>query len=492
MADAELPIPLPRTVADDPTHVVIHHARQLSMVDLAQVRTLDLAMSSSDQLGHLDEIDPESACTELDLVTLARKTPALTRLRISGCQGAVHAGLGDFGATLTTLELADMTLDGVTVGNLSRLTRLRSLTLVRVEAGPDPLDPLRTMPLEHLVLRDLSRDSELAQMLDLWPRTLTHVELSGDWAGHQAMLTLARAQSVQVLELRNTRVGNFSLNQIKPLVKLRDVTFEGGTFNDNSPLYFRDLPVERFSCTCRRLGDVGLRSLRHSEGIVHLELRETAVTGPGLEPITKLAHLETLILLDRDLETVGFGHLAMLSKLQHLELSGPLEDPALEGLGTLTTLQTLRLGYPTLDDSVAPQLLPLTQLRRLDLGGTRVTDEGLAALAGLTELRALHLHHTRVTNRGLGHLTGLQHLEELTLHSTDVVDEGVVHLAKLQQLRSLRLDRTLITDTAIDTLLLLRSLQRLNLADTVVTAAGVDRLRALPELEVLELSGIRG
>ncbi len=490
--DEATPIPLPKTVADDPTHIVVHHARQLSLVDLASVRTLDLAMSPSDQLGHLDEIDPETACTELDLVTLARKTPALTRLRISGCQGAVHAGLGEFGTTLETLELADMALDGVTVGNLSRLATLRSLILHRVDTGPDPLEPLRAVPLQHLALRELSRDSEIAQMLDLWPRTLTHVELSGEWAGHKAMITLARAEALQVLELRNTRVGNFSLNQIKPLTQLRDVTFEGNTFNDSSPLYFRDLPVRRFSCTCRRLGDVGMRSLRHSEGIVHLELRETEVSGAGLEPLTKLAHLETLVLLDRELGAVGFGHLAMLSKLRHLELSGPLDDPGLEGLGALVTLHSLRLSYATLDDRVAPQLQVLTKLRHLDLGGTRITDEGLSALAGLGELQTLHLHHTRVTNRGLQHLSGLAKLQELTLHATDLVDEGMVHLAELQQLHTLRLDRTLITDAAIETLVQLRALRRLNLADTVVTAAGVDRLRSLPELEVLELAGIRG
>jgi len=485
-------VPLPRMVSDDPTHVVIHHADQLEHVDLAQVRILDLAMSPADQVGHLEEIDPETACTRLDLVTLAAKTPALRRLRISGCQGAVHAGLGAFGQRLERLELADLVLDGVTIGNLVSLRALHTLVLTRVDAGPDPLLPLRNLPLRHLVLRDLQTDSELALMLDLWPRTLTQVELAGEWAGHKAMLTLSKAEALQILELRDTRVGNFSLNQVKPLLQLREVLFEGGTFNDNSPLYFRDLPVERFSCTCRRLGDVGLRQLRHTKSIRFLELRETEVTGPGLEVLGELAHLESLVLLDRDIGEEGLRHLALLSKLALLELSGPIEDPSMKGLGGLVALRTLRLSHPQIDDRIAPELAKLVRLEWLDVGGTALTDEGLAGLVGLTRLKTLHLDHTRITNRGLEHLGKLTELEELTLNSTDLVDEGVGYLAGLQRLQTLRLDRTLITDAAIDTLVQLRGLRRLNLASTVVTAAGVDRLRALPELEVLELEGIRG
>lgn len=487
-----LDVPLPRTVSDDPTHVVVHHADQLGHVDLARIRVLDLAMSPADQVGHLDEIDPETACTRLDLVALATKAPALRRLRISGCQAAVHAGLGAFGERLTSLELADLVLDGVTIGNLVSLQGLHTLVLARVDAGPDPLLPLRALPLRHLVLRELQTDSDLALMLDLWPRSLTRVELSGEWAGHKAMLTLAKAEALQILELRDTRVGNFSLNQIKPLLQLREVVFEGTTFNDNSPLYFRDLPVERFSCTCRRLGDVGLRQLRHTKSIRHLELRETTVTGPGLEVLGELAHLQSLVLLDRDLGEEGLRHLAALSKLELLELSGPVEDPSMKGLGGLVTLRTLRLSHPQIDDRIAPELEPLRRLEWLDLGGTAISDEGLSGLAELTSLKTLHLHHTRVTNRGLAQLAKLGALEELTLHSTDVVDEGVAHLVGLQRLHTLRLDRTLVTDAAIDTLVQLRGLRRLNLAHTVVTAAGVARLRELPELEVLELEGVRG
>lgn len=490
--EASAPVPLPKVVTTDPTRITIHHADQVDQVDWSVVRTLDLALSPSDQLGHLGEIDPATVCTRLDLVKLAAQATALERLRISGCQAAVHAGLAAFGDRLAALELADLTLDGVTVGNLSRLTGLRSLTLSRVEAGPDSLDPLKAIRLRRLVLRDLARDSEVALMLDLWPKSLMHVVLEGRWARHKAMLTLGRADALEVLELRNTEVGNFSLNQIKLLLRLRDVTLEGHTFNNRTPLYFRDLPVQRFSCTCASLGDAGMRILRHSDGIEHLELRETQVTGEGLAPIEELAHLRTLVLLDRDIGEQGLRHLAMLSKLESLELSGSLDDPGMKGLGALTSLRRLKLSHSGLDDRMASELAMLTQLRQLDLGGTSMTDTGLSALTSLAALRVLHLDGTRVTNRGLAHIGTLTALEELSLQGTDVVDAGVLHLAGLHNLHTLRLDRTLITDVSIDTLVELRALRRLNLAHTVVSAEGVAKLRALPQLEVLELEGIRG
>lgn len=396
------PIPLPRTVSEDPTRVVVHHADELASIDLHEVEVLDLAMSPADQVGFLDRIDPATVCTRLDLVKLAAQTPALQELRISGCQGAVHAGLGAFGDRLRTLELADLVLDGVTIGNLARLGGLRSLTLTRIEASLDPMLPLKALPLQELVLRDLVRDSDVALMLDLWPKSLRRVVLDGEWASHKAMLTLARAEALEALELRNTRVGNFSLNQIKGLLRLRDITFEGDTFNDNSPQYFRELPVVRFSCSCRKLGDGGCEPLRHSEAIRRLELRDTQVTGAGLESLEELAHLETLIMLDRDIGEEGFSHLAMLSKLEELELSGPIADPSMTGLGALTSLRFLRLAHPQLDDRAAPQLALLTRLEVLDLGGTAISDEGLSALAGLGSLRTLRLDHTRVTNRACG------------------------------------------------------------------------------------------
>ena len=475
----------------DPRQVTVHDAADLSRLDLGIVEHLDLALSGPDRVGFIDEGSPEDGCAGLDLVQLATQTPKLVSLRVSGCASAVQSGLGAFAGRLAQLELADMRIDGVIVGRLAQLETLEQLSLRRVSAGSEPLTPLRKLDLEAVRLSELPKDSEISLILDLWPRKLRSVVLEGNWAGHKAMLTLAKADALERLELRDTRVGNFSLNQIKPLDKLREVIFSGSTFNDNSPLYFRELPITRFECDCSRMGDAGLRSLRHSKGIRTLELRDTQITGEGLEAIEELTQLETLVLTGIDLGPKGFEALAKFPLLRQLHLAGELEHPRMEKLSLLTTLEALVLDYPTLDDRAMPELAALTRLRTLDLGGTRISDDGLTSLADLVNLQALHLHRTRVTNRGLADLGKLSSLRVLELDHTDVVDAGVEHIAALSSLEELRLDHTLVTDAALEHLTKLQKLQRLNLSHTVVTQAGVAKLSALPELDTLGLDGTR-
>lgn len=475
----------------DPRQVTVHDAADLSRLDLGIVEHMDLALSGPDRVGFIDEGSPEDGCAGLDLVQLATQTPNLVSLRVSGCASAVQSGLGAFAGRLTQLELADMRIDGVIVGRLAQLETLEQLSLRRVSAGSEPLTPLRKLDLQAVRLSELPKDSEISLILDLWPRKLRSVVLEGNWAGHKAMLTLAKADALERLELRDTRVGNFSLNQIKPLDKLREVVFSGSTFNDNSPLYFRELPISRFECDCPRMGDAGLRSLRHSKGIRTLELRGTQITGEGLEAIEELTQLETLVLTGIDLGPKGFEALAKFPLLRQLHLAGELEHPRMEKLSLLTTLQALVLDYPTLDDRAMPELAALVNLRTLDLGGTRISDDGLSSLADLVLLQSLHLHRTRVTNRGLASLEKLASLRVLELDHTDVVDAGVEHLEPLTSLEELRLDHTLVTDAAIEHLLALTSLRRLNLSHTVVTQAGVAKLSALPVLDTLGLDGTR-
>ena len=468
----------------------IDHADDLDAIELGTVEALDLALSVVDQLGHLDERETETACDRLDLARIAAATPRLRSLRLSGCSEALPA-LASFGNRLQALTLADVSFDDAAVAGLSQLGGLERLRLVRIDLSATDLRPFARLPLRELELEELGRDSELGTLCELWPRTLRRVALVGEWAGHKVMTSVAKAEALEEIELRDTRVGNFSLNQIKPLPRLRHVTFRGDTFNDNSPLYFRELPVTRFECACPRMGDGGLRSLRHSKGLQHLVLQQSQVTGAGLTILSSLEDLRTLVIHERDIGTEGLRALASLPTLEWLELSGSLEHARFEQLGELTTLRGLVLDYREIDDRIAPHLAKLVQLEHLALGGTRISDEGLTALASLPKLRVLTLDRTRVTNRGLAHVGKLTELEVLTLDHTDVVDAGVAHLAGLTNLQELTLDHTLVTDAAIDSLLGLPRLERLGLGGTVVTAEGAAKLARLPNLQAVNLEGTR-
>ncbi len=475
--------------------LVITHPSELTGLDLSTVEHLDLSLSVEDtatraSVGRADVRDND-ACAGLDLVRLAEATPRLRSLRIAGCQPAVHAGLSAFGARLERLELADVVLDGVTIGRLRALTGLRALILTRVRPGPDPLDGLSSLPLRSITLRDLEKDSILGDLLGDFPQ-LEHARLEGRWAGYRAMLSLSHASRLRHLELVETSVGNYALNQVKPLSNLRIVDWTGDTFNDSSPLYLRELPVTRFRCACAGFGDNGLKHLRYLQVLKVIDLPQSSVTGAGMVHLAELEHLRELHVTYRDIGDEGIAHLAELPGLEHLTLGNvELERPGLTRLGALTGLRELVLAFPNLDDRAAAGLSGLVHLQVLDLGGTSLSDEGLAALAGLTELRVLKLNHTRVTNRGLAHLASLDKLEVLELDHTDLVDDGVAHLSGLTGLRDLRLDHTLITDEAITHLQPLRGLERLNLAGTVITDAGAEKLAELPHLRAVNLDDTR-
>jgi Leucine-rich repeat (LRR) protein len=493
-APVEAPAPEPVTTPAPATRRVAFHPDDLTG-DLTGVTELDLAFSATDRLERRASVDDErsyeQACAGLDLVGLAARAPQLRSLRLSGCQTAAHVGLGAF-LNLESLALADLQLDGVTMGRIASLPRLRALSLTRVQAGSEPVAVLGRLAIESLTLRELDNDSPLAAITSQAPQ-LQSLALEGAWAGHDAMLTVPKATRLQTVRLIDTRIGNFSLHQLKPLLELRDIVWQGTTFNDYSPLYVRDLPLRSFTCACPGLGDAGLKVLGRQKTLRTLALPQSKITGAGLAQLGKLEQLTSVLVRGRDIGPEGLAALAASPGLSELTLgvSGPLIDPTLAHLGELAGLKRLTLDMPALDDRAAPQLAPLTKLERLALGGTQISDTGLKALAGLTALTELELHHTRVTNRGLMHLGKLARLQALELDHTDLVDDGVAHLAGLGELRALRLDKTLITDAALPHLLGMTKLERLNLADTVVTDEGVALLQRLPALRSVNLANTR-
>ena len=445
----------------DPARLVVHRADRLAELRLDDVEHLDLALSPEDLIGHLDDADAESSCVGLDLTALVGRTPKLRSLRVSGCTDALRAGLHALAPRIEQLELADVEMDRALLGRIAELSKLRELQLVRVTSQTEFYSPLAKIPLQRLVLAELEKDSDLSQMADQWPRTLTEVSLIGRWAGHKAMLTLARALALRRLELNGTRITNFSFHQIKTLPHLEELALSGETFSDSTPLYFRELPLTRLTCDCPRLSDGGLRTLRKSHTLTRIDLPRSRVTAEGLAHLAELPKLTHLTLAEMTANDAALASLASLGRLEHLQLSGTLEAPAMPGLGDLGALVVLRLDFKGLDDQVGAELTKLESLEELYVAGSNLSDDGLRSMASLKQLRVLDLSRTRVTNRGLEHLANLSQLEVLMLGNTDVVDDGIAHLRGLSRLRELRLEHTLVTDAGLQHLMELTQLERL-------------------------------
>jgi len=438
-----------------------------------------------------ESVDP---CDALDLTALAGRAREVRHLRITGCGHTIGEGLTAW-TQLEHLELTDIAIAGDVMRALGKLDTLPHLTLARVQTGQAPVNLLHhKLEVEHLALRELGKDSALASLLAKTP-SLKRVELIGPWAGHRAMLALAGAARLTHLQLIDTAVGNFSLNQIKGLEKLQTVELRGSTFNNNSPLYLRELPVESFTCSCPGLGDRGLVALSRVQSLQSIELHHADIHSTGFEAMKVLPNLHTLVLRNHYPDPAGLEALAQHPALSVIDVAcerGEAQPAGFADLGKMTGLTKLALDCPQVDDRVAKELQTLTGLVHLDLGNTAISDAGLAPLAAMENLRTLKLHHTRVTHRGLAALTELGHLELLELDHTDVIDRGVTHLEGLKTLRELRLDHTLVTDKALGSLTGLTGLARLNLDGTVVTPEAAATLaKELPNLQTLHLGDPR-
>jgi hypothetical protein len=455
-----------------------------------------------EELGEIGELGETGAleggpartnprCDNLDLHDLAERAPRLQVLRISGCQGAVHAGLSAFGGTLRELELVDLELDAVTVARLAQLHGLESLSLTRVHAEPDALNPLgRKISPTRLVLRELADDSPVSELVRILPN-VRDIEVIGTWVAHNTMIRIGKARRLERLAVIDTNIQNYSLHQIKGLDHLRELVWSGTGFNNQTPVYLRELPLDTLICNCPRLGDTGLHHMYLLPGLGKLVLERSDVSSAGLAELGVLSRLSDLTIRYRDLDAEAFAALSVLP-LERLILGpGKLLEPSAAGLGALVRLRELEIDLEGFGDAAAAQLATLVALERLGLGDTEISDEGLVHFAALTSLERLELHHTRVTKHGLESLRDMHALEVLELDHTDIVDEGVAHLAGLTSLRELRLDHTLITDAALPYLLGLERLERLNLENTVVTAQGVMLLQQLPNLEAVNLEGTR-
>jgi hypothetical protein len=87
--------------------------------------------------------------------------------------------------------------------------------------------------------------------------------------------------------------------------------------------------------------------------------------------------------------------------IDYVELRGTaVTDAGLEPLNGLPHLRQLRLDGSEVSDAGLEHLKSLTELNYLDLSNTRVTDAGLEHLKGLPHLQVLILKQTRVTDAG--------------------------------------------------------------------------------------------
>jgi serine/threonine protein kinase len=208
------------------------------------------------------------------------------------------------------------------------------------------------------------------------------------------------------------------------------------------------------------------------------------ITDAGLVHLAGFS-LDHLTLVGCSITPAGWAHLANLSRLCSLDLTGA--DITGFGMDQLDRLGGLHLALEqsAVTDAGLASVASLPCLQSLYLKWTGITDAGLAHFRGHPGLKHLVLVDTAITDTGVSYLRGLKNLVELYLTRTQVTDNGLDYLAGLDGLVCLYLDGTRITDRGLAHLRHLKGLKRLGLGGTKVTARGIEGLRtALPHCQI--------
>ena len=156
-----------------------------------------------------------------------------------------------------------------------------------------------------------------------------------------------------------------------------------------------------------------------------------------LDDIALMPYLETLIIQDKNLDSLSF--LAPLSKLEILDLTGsrfPAEDLTyVANLPALTSLTMSDCGLSTIANLTNAQ-----NLTYLDLSNNTVRN--LEALSSMTTLTEIHMPHNALTT--LDALTGLSNLQTLDVSYNSLT--SLAPIATCQQLSWLGADNNQIVN----------------------------------------------
>src|SRR5262249_14866838 len=118
---------------------------------------------------------------------------------------------------------------------------------------------------------------------------------------------------------------------------------------------------------------------------------------------------------------------------------GQMTDAMIQDVSRIEHVTALRLsGCRSVTDAGVRHLARLSRLRYLDLSGTSITDQGLEVLRALPELETVSLAWTKVTDTGVANLSGCERLSNVDLQGTASGDGALRALAGKARLCQLR------------------------------------------------------
>lgn len=446
------------------------------LAQLAKLSTLEsLCLADADisdqgvgylaELSNLSELELWSPRLDGPGLAQLQRLPSLRSLRLAG-SGLTENCLPPLAGlrALRKLNIGDLEITDAGVAHLSTLTRLEELSVVGGGLTARGISMLK--PLQALKELEVNQGGKPALL------------------GDAAAGPLQALKSLERLSLYNCGFTDTGLGQLAALSHLRSLRLPNGRSGG---------PAMEEACYT----DAGLEALSRLAGLETLVIDSPAVTDEGLSHLGKLRRLKELHVSAPRVGNAGLAALASLGALESLTLHTP--EVTLSGLNRLHALSRLRWldATPIRQDNQGLDLSQLTRLEELRIGLTQVgeggvlrtdrfRDEDMAGLASLTRLRWLR-GIRGVSDAGMKHLANLTAMEGLDIGGSEVTDAGLAHLAVMRKLKHLNISGK-FTDAGLRRLEGISSLRSLCIEPAgQVSREGIQRLQArLPELQVTE------
>jgi internalin A len=357
--------------------------------------------------------------------------------------------------SLKILSLMATTITDEGMKHLRACLNLRELELPKTVTGRG-LSALAGHPkLRKLNLSRANIDHQGIQVLPEFPQLQSLRLPSGLQLNDHDMQSIGRIKSLKVLGIEKSRIPPDGFKYLRSHNSLTDLTLFRSQTAEGGLEYLAAIPnLQWLSFHGSDISNCHIKNLYKAPRLKKLTLAKTAVTGPGLDTLSRMKSLRYLDLSELDLTNAD---LAPLTKL-------PLEE--------------LDLSKTSIGDQATKQLAKIKTLHVLNLRQTHITSAGLQNLAELPDLRTLNLSSTNIDDRACAALQNYSSLRYLDLNNTGVTDAGLAQLVSLNNIRSLDLGNTSVSDKGIDSLLAMENLEGVSLVGNGVTQDGVARLLA--------------
>jgi hypothetical protein len=289
-------------------------------------------------------------------------------------------------------------------------------------------------PVVAVTLRPRNVSEQLITTLERLPR-LRSVRAydNGDTLFRASELrSIARLRQLEKLTLVCTTVGTAELVAITKSCRLRWLTFDQCTFEENTSLteLAKLAQLKELSFNgCHNITDEVASGLQGAKGIEAILFSRCAITDSTVMKVATLPNLRRLEVHWIPITNASVKALARSQSLTELSLwVTKVGDEELDALARLPNLQKLDLSLSSVTDTGAAKLASSKSLSQLHLGYTSVGDEGIKSLASLKTLQILHLERTKTTDGAVSDLASLPNLRELSVVRTKLTELGLMKL----------------------------------------------------------------